>query len=287
MQSPVSNDEEYRPGLGPMFKKKAGGAGAALDKFRKAANAYGAFKPRAGGAMDRLKKLDAQGGEQDGITGVFQAPKKPAPAPTPVEEKDTPSPAVQPPAVNTDELPQLTVSSPMSPTPVMEVPLDPALPPSGEPSRSATPERPPSRSEEDAEKFRRKRRRSEYQAKYLSSLGIEASLMDGRAMEFDAILSDFGWGGTGSGSVFQSKKLEVIEADLRRELGRVEAGSWLGSGVGSAEHKDERVEQVERLLERAIQECDELEGLLTLYNVELSVSLESIDRLITFFWLLI
>jgi hypothetical protein len=47
----------------------------------------------------------------------------------------------------------------------------------------------------------------------------------------------------------------------------VEAGSWLNH----LEQKDDRVEAVEKMLDRAIAECDELEGLLTLYNVELSV----------------
>jgi hypothetical protein len=60
-----------------------------------------------------------------------------------------------------------------------------------------------------------------------------------------------------------------LENDIKREIARVEAGSWLNH----LEQKDDRVEAVERMLDRAIAECDELEGLLTLYNVELGVSL--------------
>lgn len=64
----------------------------------------------------------------------------------------------------------------------------------------------------------------------------------------------------------QPKKLDAFEADLKREIARVEAGSWLNN----TEHNDERVEAVEKMLDKVIGECDELEGLLTLYNVELS-----------------
>lgn len=269
--SPVSPPEEegFRPGLGPMFKKKN-----VADKFKKAAKAHGAFKPRAGGAFDRMKKVDAPSEGQDGITGVFQAPKRvdtdesvlKSPDEARAETREPPAAAVQPPALQTEEVPQVKVSSPTTPTPVIEtLPPEDLMPP----PRSVSPEAPLPKSKEEKEEAKKRRRRSQYQAKYLSSLGIESSLIDTRAFEFDAILSDFGWGGTGVGSVFQSKKLDVIEADLRRELGRVEAGSWLGTGM---ESKDERVEQVDKMLDKAIHEVEELEGLLTLYGVELSVS---------------
>lgn len=276
VQSPVSEDD-YRPGLGPMFKRK--GQAEVTNKWKKAAGAAktaAAFKPRAGGALDRLRKMEEQEAG-DGITGVFQAPKPAPPSRSTTDEslvksateRDEPAAAaVQP--INTQVAPPITVSSPLSPTPVIQKSAEDAMPPPLAP-RQASPELPPARTPAEKEEARRKRRRSQYQAKYLSSLGIEASLIDTRALEFDAILSDFGWGGSGVGSVFQNKKLDVIEADLRRELSRAEAGSWLGNGVGM-EQKDDRVEQVERLLDKAIQECEELEGLLTLYGVELSVS---------------
>ncbi|KAF2103693.1 hypothetical protein NA57DRAFT_69906 [Rhizodiscina lignyota] len=278
VQSPAS-EEEYRPGLGPMFKRK-GGAVEVANKWKKVASAAksaGAFKPRAGGALDRLKKLEAEGsGEQDGITGVFQAPK-PAPlsrtgtdesmVKSMAEERDGAPTPVQP--LITEDLPSVTVSSPLTPTPMIQKSPESVIPPPPAP-RSASPEPPPLRTLEEKEEARKRRRRSQYQAKYLSSLGIESSLIDTRALEFDAILSDLGWGVSGTGSVLQGKKLDFIEADLRRELARVEAGSWLGTGVGNVEHQDERVEQVEKLLDKAIQECEELEGLLTLYGVELS-----------------
>lgn len=111
--------------------------------------------------------------------------------------------------------------------------------------------------------IRRQKRRSNHDLKFLTKLGIDPSILDGRGLDFESTLVDFGWGS----SELHPRKIDSLETDLRRELGRVEAGSWLGH----LEQKDDRVEAVERMLDRAIAECDELEGLLTLYNVELSV----------------
>ena len=59
-------DEEYRPGLGPMLKKKSGKDIA--NQFRKAALAATAFQPRQGGAGARLKAMqDKTSNEPDGI----------------------------------------------------------------------------------------------------------------------------------------------------------------------------------------------------------------------------
>ena len=68
---PVTPQEEvHRPGLGPMIKKKS--TKEIATAFRRAAMAHNAFKPRAGGAGERLK-VEAQQGPNspDGINGVF------------------------------------------------------------------------------------------------------------------------------------------------------------------------------------------------------------------------
>ena len=256
------DEEQHRPGLGPMFKEKKDVAGA----FRKAAKATMAFKPRAGGAAEKLRKQREQelsGDGQDGISGVFV----PAPLSRGVSNDTKPGTpdvqskenlAVKP--VVAEVVPQLKVTSPVSAPSGATTPFDEAP----APQRSTSPGAQASKEAEDAEKERRKqKRRSNVQSKYISSLGIDPSLLDGRGLEFESMLGDFGWGGSSS----QSKKLEHLEADIRREISRVEAGSWLGM-----EQKDERVELVEKMLDKAITECDELEGLLTLYGVELSVS---------------
>ena len=260
-ESPEEIQESFRPGLGPMFKKKD-----VANHFRKAATTYNAFKPRAGGAGERLKKVEGQQ-EPDGVHAVVPAPlrtmsydKSAADGPTtpttatPVE-RDTQAPAG----------PRVEVQSP---------PLTPA----GErvPTTGAQLTDGASKQEQQEEtrvktvaERQKPKRRSQQQERYLASLGIDPSLLEGRGLEFEAILSDFGW----SDNMLQGKNLANLEIDLKRELGRVEAGSWLGH----LEQKDERVEMVDKLLDRAISECEELDGLLTLYSVELGTLNEDIS----------
>jgi len=263
-QSPKEEDEDYRPGLGPMVKKKA--AKDVATTFRKAATAYNAFKPRAGGAGDKLRQLQTKtSNEPDGITGVVPAPSLARVNSDMASTEAAKSPTTeQPPAppAETEDLPQVTVSEALTPAPLE--PRKVKDPPPQARDRSPGPEESAVKAAE-IEQARKNRRRSNQQAKYLSALGIDTRLLDGRGLEFESILTDFGW----TSSVLRPKKIELLEADLRRELGRVEAGSWLGH----LEQKDERVEAVGQMLDKAIAECDELEGLLTLYGVELNVGL--------------
>ncbi|KAF2258030.1 hypothetical protein CC78DRAFT_622152 [Lojkania enalia] len=255
---------EYRPGLGPMIKQKAVGDGKAADAFRKAAFAVGAFKPRAGGAGAKfLNKETKTSNEADGISGVF-VPQRP----TPKEEVEKrlelderpPEPdrsSKERPHIDTEVVPEVTVSSPLSPTPVIP-PSDVELAP---PPRSPSPEKTTPKSEREAE-VRRKKRRSNQQIMNISKLGIDPTILDGRGLEFESLLAEFGWGS----SELSAKNIVSLETDIKREIARVEAGSWLNH----LDQKDDRVEAVEKMLDRSIAECDELEGLLTLYNVELS-----------------
>lgn len=270
--------ESYRPGLGPMVKKKSNKDVA--NAFRKAATAARAFQPRAGGAGARLLNKDETKSptDADGITGVFKAPAllrtasedvttpttpNDSAAGTPASEKPPVFPVSAAPAQA--EVPEVTVSSPVaaaaaalensrSPDPVTQQrEVEQALSPDPSAAKATeAPERP------------KMKRRSLQHSTYLSKLGVDPGLLEGRGLDFEALLADFGWGS----SIFHTKKIEVFEADVRRELGRVEAGSWLMH----TEQKDDRVEAAEKLLDKAIAECDELEGLLTLYNVELGVS---------------
>lgn len=254
----AAEDEAARPGLGRMFgnNKKT-----TRDLFQKAANAYTAFKPRAGGAVAKLKAMDAKSlGEPDGITGVVPAPPKRTDTEeskgslqtSPVDGK-----AVQPAPLATtvnDVVPDVTVTSPISPGKGLG---------DGQQGAKAvlTAQQQKAKLAEE-EAARRRKRRSAQQAKYLSILGIDPNLFEGRGLDFETVLDDFGW----TNPELSQKNIDQLEADVRREISRVEAGSWLGH----LEQKDERVEAVERLLDQAIAEVDELEGLLTLYSVELS-----------------
>lgn len=212
--------------------------------------------------------------EPDGISGVF-VPKRPAPVEAPKEEaeKRLEEPASRPtssrlsrdlPKITTEVVPAVTVSSPLSPA-LENVESQPE-PTVQETARAPTPEKLEAKAHEAAAdpEPRKKKRRSNQQVMNISRLGIDPSIMDERGLGFESLLTELGWGS----NAIAPKHIENLEMDIKREIARVEAGSWLNH----LEQKDDRVEAVERMLDRAIAECDELEGLLTLYNVELSVS---------------
>lgn len=260
----TEDPEAHRPGLGPMIKKKTGKDLATA--FRKAATAYGAFKPRPGGAGERLlAKEKIQTNEPDGITSVVPAPllrgisnesTKPA-TPEPVISQPTPvqgSPVQEPPKVEITRVD--TVEFPPPPpdvtleAPVVQVP-------------ETTEEKIRSRSVSPAQE-RRRRRREDNIAKYCQALGIEPNIVEGTEGYFDEILTDLGW----HGRLSDEKKIEDLETDIRREIGRVQATSWLGN----IEQQEGKIDQLAKLIDRTIEECEELDGLLTLYSHELSVS---------------
>lgn len=262
----------------PMLKKTvipAAGTAETANKFRRAAAAAGAFKPRAGGAAAKMfAKETKTSDEPDGISGVF-VPKRPAPVEAPKEEaeKRLEEPASRPtssrlsrdlPKITTEVVPAVTVSSPLSPA-LENVESQPE-PTVQETARAPTPEKLEAKAHEAAAdpEPRKKKRRSNQQVMNISRLGIDPSIMDERGLGFESLLTELGWGS----NAIAPKHIENLEMDIKREIARVEAGSWLNH----LEQKDDRVEAVERMLDRAIAECDELEGLLTLYNVELSVS---------------
>lgn len=274
-EEPATGDQgAHRPGLGPMIKKKQSKEVAGA--FRKAATAYGAFKPRPGGAGERLmaaataQKQKVEVDEPDGITGVVPAPSlrpgnelqtpesEVAPPFSPARETPPPaSPALDPPTVEITqaaaEETAVTTKAQLQEEPrdtsrsTVKVPVD-------ERSRSTSP------SPHD----RNRRRREDNTIKYFQALGIDGSLLDGRGVDFDDILTDLGW----NGRLGDEKRIEDLEADVRREIGRVEATSWLGN----LEQQEGKVEQLARLIEKTVEECDELDGLLTLYSHELNVS---------------
>ncbi|KAF4952450.1 hypothetical protein F66182_18445, partial [Fusarium sp. NRRL 66182] len=109
---------------------------------------------------------------------------------------------------------------------------------------------------------RRRRRREDNIAEYCQALGIEPNIIDGTEGYFDEILTDLGW----HGRLSDEKKIEDLEADIRREIGRVQASSWLGN----IEQQEGKIDQLAKLIDRTIEECEELDGLLTLYSHELS-----------------
>ncbi|KAL4963809.1 GTP-Rho binding exocyst subunit SEC3 [Aspergillus stella-maris] len=275
--------DAHRPGLGPMIKKKSNKdvAGA----FRKAATAYGAFngafKPRAGGAGERLlaaAKKQAAGEGPDGITGVVPAPSLAAKAeesakatapeklveespavpsialePTPTPPVDVPAPPEPPKPVA--EPPQVQITEAAAETTVAPLSVPKKVP------ETASVETARSRSVSPSPRDRRRRRHEDNTIKYCQALGLDPNIIAGRGVDFDDILTDLGW----NGRLTDEKKIEDLEADVRREIGRVEATSWLGN----LEQQEGKVDQLAKLIDKTIDECEELDNLLTLYSHEL------------------
>lgn len=261
-----TEEEAAKPGLGPMFKKRDVAA-----TFRKAATAANAFKPRAGGAGDRFKKQADTPTDQDGVHGVVPAPlrgldasRNNSIASAVQSDKDSPQLARKGSTAPSDTQTASQTASPMPPSvPVVNVPAESVL------QQSASKITLDGLGISEGRAVVKPKRRTAQQEKYLASLGCDPALFENKGLDFELILSEVGWGS----DILQPNRLDQLETDLKREIGRVEAGSWLHH----VEQKNERVGVVDRMLDRAIAECDELDGLLTLYSVELSTLNEDIS----------
>ena len=269
------NDAEvHRPGLGPMIRAKRSNKEIAAT-FRNAAKSYNAFKPRAGGAADKLRdNKEGSGNEPDGITGVVPAPslardqsqgaKSPIPDQSSVSQPLSPMPlnmAVQPLSLQASHP---TASEPVNEPPMARVSTPPGKKPEiSDSSRGISAEK-PSAPPEKPQDDRRPKRKSDHSAKYAKALGINPSVLEGRTFEIESILNDFGWGEESA----ERNTFDELQTGIRKELARVEAGSWLGA----IENNDDRIAALGDMMDRVISECEEFDGLLTLYNVELGVS---------------
>lgn len=252
-------EEVHRPGLGPMIKKKSNKEIASA--FRNAATAYTSFKPRPGGAAEKLRgATEVLSNEPDGINAVVPAPsllrrvsQDSVKSPT----SDQTLTATPFPPESKLDFPQVQITSPLA------VATDPSTERnSSTPAvRTPSPEKPSNFAANAQEDDRRRKRRSSNSAKYAKALGIDPSLLEGRTHDIDSVLDEFG----GNGPDGEPKSYEQLTADLRREIARVEAGSW----IGGFEQNDERVSSVGRIIDRGIAECEEFDGLLTLYSHEL------------------
>ncbi|KAJ4013123.1 hypothetical protein NW752_006401 [Fusarium irregulare] len=267
--SPAESGQEARPGLGPMIKakKSRNEIAGALWKAASAANAATAFKPRPGGAAERMRLLKNKVGEEgpDGINSVVPAPPRPSEQPTPEETpRETPKaeeekqleqskPAEQPKSANRNSLvPEVKISLPTS--------------------RPTSMHGPPQEVQKPTEPEKEKPRRSinaGNDMKYLQSLGVNPSILDERSEEFAQWLDYFGWV---PGDQMRARNVEDMRTDLERELNKAQAGGWLAR----FREEDERVDAIKAGLDVAMAECEELDNLLTLYSVELSTLSEDI-----------
>ena len=265
-------EEEHRPGLGPMIKKKS--AKDIAGQFRRAALAANAFKPRAGGAGERLMtKKEAPSDEPDGITSVVPAPllrgisTESARSNTPepkemiksplseaVKSPFAPSTAKAPPTIQLqrkateDTIPQ---QKQQHSAPVKE-------PEEIREPRTASPDKTRSRSP-----GRRRRQMQEARiTRYCEALSIDPKVLEGRGGDFDDLLTELGW----DGRLEEGQTVDDLQADIRREIGRAQATGWLGH----IEQQEAKRQQLATLFDKAIDECEDLDGLLTLYQHELA-----------------
>lgn len=259
--SPVSpetpNDEEVRPGLGPMIRKKKSTVEDAANSFLKTNNgpsSLNAFKPRAGGAAPRLQKnLEKAADGPDGITGVVRAPwllstnNSADSTPTSASLDKSPSRNVN------DNLPEVKVTVP-SDRPNSIQGTSKSL------QEDAIPEKTGKTKTKEA---RRPKPASETMQKELLSLGIDPNVLGGRGNDLVTAWDEFGWVGEG----VHTKNIDVMKEDIERELNKVQAGGWLTR----LDEEDDRIAAIQSGLDTCIDESEQLDGLLTLYLVELSV----------------
>ena len=261
--SPLSDatevEEDARPGLGPMIRKKSKADIAnTFLKAAKTANSFSSFKPRAGGAAEKLRAAKMEEKSQagpDGISGVVPAPSllrsvgvettsnASTPAGMPLEKVSSP---------RNELLPEVKITLPQSDRPnSIEGPTKSTkLSSAAEKSKTKDVKRP--------------KPASEIMQKELASIGIESSILGGRGNDLVAAWDEFGWVGEG----VHTKDINVMKDEIDRELNKAQAGGWLSI----LDQEDERIADIHRLMDVTIGECDELDGLLTLYLVELSVS---------------
>ncbi|OAR01746.1 hypothetical protein LLEC1_06306 [Akanthomyces lecanii] len=258
---PAEPSEESRPGLGPMIKSKRsrGDIAGVFWKAANAATAASAFKPRPGGAAERLRLAQAQQKTTDGpdgITGVVPAPPRPLSRDQRPETPDLPAPSPPP-----------TAPVPPPPEPfVPEVTITPTPPPRSEPQppKEAGPsEAAIKKAEEEAKEKAARAAAASNDSRYLQALGVDSTLLDGRSQEFGKWLDYFGWV---PGDKMRSHNVEELGVDIDRELNKAQAGGWLAR----FREEDERVDAIKQGVDLAIAECEELDNLLTLYSVELS-----------------
>ncbi|KAL8686137.1 MAG: hypothetical protein Q9218_007321 [Villophora microphyllina] len=267
---PETPTESHRPGLGPMIKTKRSNKEIA-SQFRKGATAYNAFKPRAGGAADRLREQQqSPTGAPDGITGVVPAPsllKNPSQniANNPRSQTPDLQPVEQP--YQQGVVPTVKVDSP-PPKPATPVKAQPLA--QRPPSPQGVPEKEPEKLDqlEKPTDEHRRQRKSDHSAKYAKALAVDPQILAGRTFDVEASLNDFGWGE----EVDQRCSYEELQANVQQELERAEAGGW----INAIEQNDDRIVALGSMMDRVIAECEELDGLLTLYGVELSTLSEDV-----------
>lgn len=195
----------------------------------------------------------------DGVTGVVPAPSLlrgmssdsntgilPTPATTPLPLERPVS------RRKNDSVPEVKITVPESGRPSsFEGPIP--SPQDGTPPEKAK-----------ARETKRARPPAETMSKELAAIGVDPGILGDRGGELVAAWEEFGWVGEG----IRTKNIDQMKDEVERELNKIQAGGWLSR----LEEEDDRIEAIKTGLDKCIEECEELDGLFTLYLVELGVS---------------
>ncbi|RKF59840.1 Exocyst complex component SEC3 [Golovinomyces cichoracearum] len=238
--------EESRVGLGPMLKAKAkADVGGILNG---AANALNSLKPIVGGAADRLRDFKSRSYEDsDGSTGGF------------------PGKGYLRPSSNTGSFIASTatdvkISQKKDESPVSQ---DIKFFQSNKPDENLISVLPSEILSEKSKAREDKRTKTpnEQINKELAMLGVDPLILGMHCSDIIAAWEQFGWYGEG----MRTKNIDEMKDEVERELYRIQAGGWLSL----LEEEDGRIEAIKKGIDKVIEECDEFDGLLTLYLVEL------------------
>jgi hypothetical protein len=266
VQMPEEPPEEIRPGLGPMIKKKSKGdiAGSFL-RAAKAANAFNSFKPRAGGAAERLREAAAQAKSSDGPDGITSV--VPAPSLLRAMSGDSEKMSMIPPVPTEPLFSTKAPSKANDSIPEVKITLPPPARPSSVEISLPTPQDISSPDKSKPREVKRVKTAAERCAKELQFIGIDPSIIGDRGGDLVDAWEHFGWT-PGDGGGMRTKNIDQMRDEIERELNKVQAGGWLAR----LEQEDDRIKAVHDGLDKCVEECDELDALLTLYSVELGVS---------------
>jgi hypothetical protein len=261
-------EQEHRPGLGPMIKKKS--AKDIANTFRRAALAATAFQPRAGGAGARLMaQKEKVSIEPDGVNAVVPAPLARGMS---TDSAQSGTPDVLTPASERDRpFSPVTNQAPPKVRIQRTATEDSVKPEDGKgnqvksQARATSPEKARSRS---PGRRRRQRQQTDIE-KYCNTLGIDPKVIDSRGGDHMDLLEELGW----DGRLAEDQTVDDFSANIRREIGRAQATGWLGH----IEQQDEKIKDLGKAFDRVIEECEELDGLLTLYSHELDTLRDDVE----------
>lgn len=246
---------EHRSGISSnIFKSKSKSKSDDSGIFSGAATAISNLKPRIGGTADQPKDSKQKLSDTiEGYTGagpisgflrlpgygnlLSKSPKVPDPKPR-VDE----------------EIPEIRLNT--------------------APSKLVSEELPPTPSDTDSHENshflenKKSKAPTEKIAKDLATIGVDPIILGGRGGDLICAWEQFGWSGEG----IRTKSVDRMKEEVERELCRIQAGGWLSR----LEEEDERIEAIKTGFNKVINECDELDGLLTLYLVELGTLNEDV-----------